>query len=98
MRRGSSHLRLFGTCLKRQHLHISASWPLSLFCSCHASLLAVHTCCNLHAENVGGCSLEASMEKEPSEKVGLVMADVSKMTSATLDRMGKIFDRIFNEF
>lgn len=47
--------------------------PCHCFCSCHASLLAVHTCCNLHAENVGGCSLEASMEKEPSEKVGLVM-------------------------
>lgn len=42
------------------------------FCSCHASLLAVHTCCNLHAEYAGGWPLETSIVKEPSEKVGLV--------------------------
>lgn len=65
------------------------------FCSCHASLLAVHTCCNLHAEYAGGCSFgNVHGERAIRESGAGNGADVSKMRSATLDRMGKIFWRI----
>ena len=50
------------------------------------------TCCNLHAEYAGGCTLEAYMVKRAiRESRAGNWLNVSKMTSATIERVGKFF-------
>lgn len=67
------------------------------FCSCDASLLAVHTCCNLHAEYAGGWSLETSMVKGPLLKVGLVMGPMfRKWRPPPFTGWAKSFDGVFS--
>lgn len=58
---------------KRRHLHIFLLLARVMFFFGRVSCeFAGNTCCNLHAEYAGGCSLQASMMKEP-EKVGLII-------------------------
>lgn len=79
-------------------LEAPAPTCFSALSPCHGFFVRVScefagiTCCNLHADYAGGFTLEASMVKRAiRESRAGNWLNVSKMTSATIDRVGKCF-------